>query len=107
VADNGGQKQRQSNCEGSDSQGEVLSRKNNLLHLNICNNSLDIAECSIIEKGLAKNNSLFGLPVCGNSCSIDSLGFLHPFSLTPREKISGMGFSLPSHKIQSNQMFSI
>ena len=81
--------------------GQVLKRKNNLIHLNINSNYLSIEECEVFRKDILRNQSLFGFHVSGNSCRIDPEGFIHCLPRDIEQVRKGLGMSPLGCKIKS------
>ena len=85
----------------------IVLKDENLIHLDICHNSIKENTLLIIEQALYSNHSLFGLHVDGNECVIDSIGFMisgenHDIKASEMHLIMGPGL-LKNKKARSQQ----
>ncbi|TYZ52884.1 hypothetical protein PybrP1_011629 [[Pythium] brassicae (nom. inval.)] len=76
---------------------DALANNKVLLHLDLANNQLDLADCALLATHLESNQTLIGLHMSGNCGVVDSRGFL-----VPKRAASAL---LDQHKMYSIAVF--
>lgn len=69
-------------CEGSKSLSRLFEFNISLTHVNLSYNRLTVADCQIINQGLANNHTVLGLHMSGNDCEVNSFVQLNPIMKT-------------------------
>lgn len=77
---------------------DALANNKTLLHLDVSNNRLDLADCALLATALERNQTLIGLHMSGNCGVVNSRGFLVP-------KRADSTTLLDQHKMYSIAMF--
>eukprot|EP00362_Geleiidae_sp_MMETSP1317_P000391 CAMPEP_0201282032 /NCGR_PEP_ID=MMETSP1317-20130820/4672_1 /ASSEMBLY_ACC=CAM_ASM_000770 /TAXON_ID=187299 /ORGANISM="Undescribed Undescribed, Strain Undescribed" /LENGTH=115 /DNA_ID=CAMNT_0047593629 /DNA_START=578 /DNA_END=925 /DNA_ORIENTATION=- len=63
--------------EVAEALAEVLAKNNQLYHVDLSNNCMDVEQCGMLARAILENQVLLGLHLNGNSAMIDNWGYIH------------------------------